>query len=154
MSVLCSYFAFGSQNSVVPDRRVVQSNFYCTTVRPVLEYCAPVSHPALPQYLSEDIERVQKRTLSIIRPKVPYSECLVRFGLTTLQERRVALCDKLFNSNTSCPGHKLSTLLPPNRNFRHKTPQDLRHATPRMCTTRLTWNSFIQARALNNYLSQ
>ena len=94
VSVLWSYFAFGSQNSVVPGRRLVQSNFYCTT-RPILEYWAPVSHHALPQYLSEDIERDQKRTLSIICPKVPYSQCLVRFGLPSLHERRVALCYKL-----------------------------------------------------------
>ena len=26
-------------------------NFYCTVIRPVLEYCAPVFHHALPQYL-------------------------------------------------------------------------------------------------------
>ena len=31
-------------------------NFYCTMIRPVLEYCAPVFHHALPQYLSDDIK--------------------------------------------------------------------------------------------------
>ena len=35
--------------------------FYCTTIRPVLEYCPPVFHHALSLYLSDDIERVQKR---------------------------------------------------------------------------------------------
>ena len=47
-------------------------NFYCTMIRPVLEYCAPVFHHALPQYLSDDIERVQKRALSIICPCVVF----------------------------------------------------------------------------------
>ena len=75
-------------------------NFYCTVIRPVLEYCAPVFHHALPQYLSDDIERVQKRALSIICPYASYSECLVRFDLVTLHARCVALCSKLFESIT------------------------------------------------------
>ena len=43
-------------------------NFYCTTIRPVLEYCAPVFCHALPPYLTEDIERIQKRALSLNSP--------------------------------------------------------------------------------------
>ena len=43
-------------------------NFYCTTIRPVLEYCAPVFRHALPPYLTEDIERIQKRALSLNSP--------------------------------------------------------------------------------------
>ena len=57
--------------------------------RPVLEYCAPVFHHALPQYLSDDIERVQKRALSIICPYASYSECLVRFDLVTFYSKYV-----------------------------------------------------------------
>ena len=30
-------------------------NFYCTAIRSVLEYCAPLFHHALPAYLSEDM---------------------------------------------------------------------------------------------------
>ena len=40
-------------------------NFYCTVIRPVLEYCSPIFHHCLPDYLSE---RVQKKALSIIAP--------------------------------------------------------------------------------------
>ena len=43
-------------------------NFYCTFVRPVLEFYSPIFHHALPEYLISDIERVQKRELSIILP--------------------------------------------------------------------------------------
>ena len=43
-------------------------SFYFTCIRPVLEYCAPVFHHALPAYLSDEPERVQKRALSIISP--------------------------------------------------------------------------------------
>ena len=33
-------------------------NFYCTVVRPVLEYCSLIFHQALPEYLIKEIERV------------------------------------------------------------------------------------------------
>ena len=39
-----------------------------TVKRPVLEYCAVVFHYALPQYLSAEIKRVQKRARSIMNP--------------------------------------------------------------------------------------
>ena len=60
------YFIVLLKRANVPLSDIV--NFYCTVIRPVLEYCAPVFHHALPQYLSDDIERVQKRALSIICP--------------------------------------------------------------------------------------
>ena len=110
--------------------------------RPVLEYCAPVFHHALPQYLSDDIERVQKRALSIICPYASYSECLVRFDLVTLHARRVALCSKLFESITSCPDHKLVPVLPPKREHRHNLRQSRAYAMPRTHTNRFK-NTFI-----------
>ena len=41
-------------------------NFYCTSIRSILEYCSPVFHFALPAYLNDDLERVHRRALSII----------------------------------------------------------------------------------------
>ncbi len=38
---------------------------YCTKIRPLLEYAAPVSG-GLPHYLVNDLERIQKRSLRII----------------------------------------------------------------------------------------
>jgi hypothetical protein len=36
-------------------------NFYCTCIRPTLEYASQVFHHSLPKYLShDDLERVQK----------------------------------------------------------------------------------------------
>ena len=32
------------------------ANFYCTAIRPVLEYCSPVFHHSPPEYLGEDLE--------------------------------------------------------------------------------------------------
>ena len=123
-------------------RTMTGTRSFCTVIRPVLEYCAPVFHHALPQYLSDDIERVQKRALSIICPYASYSECLVRFDLVTLHARRVALCSKLFESITSCPDHKLVPVLPPKREHRHNLRQSRAYAMPRTHTNRFK-NTFI-----------
>ena len=56
-------------------------NFYCACIRQVLEYCCQVYHYGLPCYLSNAIERVQKRVMSIIYPNLSYddSQLLVAF---------------------------------------------------------------------------
>ena len=107
------YFIVLLKRARVPLNDIV--NFYCTTIRPVLEYCAPVFHHALPAYLNEDIERIQKRALSIISPAMSYRECLDSLGLPTLYDRRNGLCRQLFDSITINPGHKLYHLLPPRK---------------------------------------
>ncbi len=46
--------------------------FYVTCVRSLTEYACPAFHNFLPTYLSDDLERLQKRALSIIFPQLPY----------------------------------------------------------------------------------
>lgn len=80
-------------------------NFYCTVVRTVLEYCSPIFHHALPEYLIKNIKRVQKRALSIISPDCSNSLSLSIYDLDTLWSRREEQCFKLFDV---IPGnHKL-----------------------------------------------
>ena len=50
--------------------------------RPVLEYACPVFHNALPQYLSNNLERLEKRALRIIYSDLSYAEALVAAGIT------------------------------------------------------------------------
>ena len=40
--------------------------FYCTCIRPIVEYASSVFHYALPAYLNDELERIQKKALSII----------------------------------------------------------------------------------------
>ena len=107
----------------VPEKEIIQ--FYCTCIRPVLEYAAPVFHHSLSQYLADDLERVQQRSLGIIYKGENYSKCLQYSGIDTLVNRRQMLCLKLFDSITSnSDHHKLYKLLPPKKkqtyNLRHK----------------------------------
>ena len=125
-------------------------NFYCATIRPVLEYCSPVFHHALPQYLSAEIERVQKRALSIMNPSHTYEANLAQFGLVTLHKRRQELCDNQFE-RISTTSHKLSYLLPPNhcpnRHLRKCHEYDL----PQIHTDRFK-HSFIPAMCAKKFL--
>ena len=47
--------------------------FYCIVIRSVLEYCTPIFRHSLPEYLGEDLKRVQKRAMSIIAPYQSYT---------------------------------------------------------------------------------
>ena len=87
--------------------------FYCSVIRSLLEYACQVFHCSLPNYLSDEIEHIQRRALCIIFPNCTYSEGLVRAGLPTLFSRRQSLCQELFHNIVSDSNHKLHQLLPP-----------------------------------------
>lgn len=104
------YFIIQLKRAKVPVAEIIR--FYSTCVRPVLEYSCEVFHFSLPKYLSNAIERVQKRVISIVLPGIPYEEGLTSAGLCSLSERREKACFKLFRKIVSNPEHKLSDLLP------------------------------------------
>ena len=93
-----------------PDNLIL---FYCCIIRSVVEYASPVFHSSLPKYLSDEVERIEKRALKIIFPDCSYSEALKRADLPALYARRVFLSNKLFNSISSSRNQKLSNLLLP-----------------------------------------
>ena len=86
--------------------------FYCSVLGLILEYACQVFHCNLPLYLSEEIERIQRRALRLVLPDGSYSEGLAKAGLTTLYDRRSALCKELFSDIDMQGNHKLSHLLP------------------------------------------
>ena len=65
---------------------------YLSVVRPVLEYACPVWHTNLQQYLSDNIESIQKRALKCIFRGSSYNEILCNVGLQTLKDRRDCIC--------------------------------------------------------------
>ena len=107
--------------------------FYCASIRSVLEYACQAFHSSLPVYLSNQIERVQKRVLRILFPEISYSKALEDAGLT--QE----LCSTLFKQIVLSDGqHKLAGLLPARNdseryNFRNRR----MFSIPRVKTKRL-----------------
>ena len=61
---------------------------HCSIVRSIVEYALPVS-AAIPLYLDELIQSVQRKALKIIFGLVDYTEALVLAGLESLSDRRV-----------------------------------------------------------------
>ena len=70
-------------------------------IRSVLEYCCVVWHHAIPEYLSEEVERVQKRAFRIDHyltvPGMHYADALNNLNCKTLKERREELYLKTLN---------------------------------------------------------
>ena len=81
--------------------------FYRTCIRPVAEYACQAYHNSLPAYLSDDLERIQRRALRIIYPFCSYREALTLSGLTSLKSRRESLTTRLFKEILEDPNHNL-----------------------------------------------
>ena len=115
------------------------------------EYASPVSHYALPAYVNDELERIQKRALSIIMSSdIPYGDALQQIGISTLAHRRRDMCNKIFNSIINNPDHKLYNLLPtPNKNCDHSLRYNREFNIP-LCKTNRLKNSFIMTCANNS----
>ena len=59
----------------------------------------PVYHDGLPEYLSNDLKRIQKRAMHIIYPSLSYHAALLTAELVPLSQRRQQLTDKLFQQS-------------------------------------------------------
>ena len=82
---------------------------YCSIVRSIVEYFLPV-WAALPLYLDELIESVQRKALKIIFGRVDYTEALVWAGLESLCDRRVGACKQFMA--TACQMSPLKNIIP------------------------------------------
>jgi hypothetical protein len=76
-----------------------------------LDYACPVFHYAIPIYLREDLERIQKRALRCIFPGVPYSTALELANIQSIGYHHEALTNKLFQNIKESPDSKLKHLL-------------------------------------------
>ena len=125
-------------------------SFYIACIRSVVEYACEVYHFNLPQYLSDFLERIQKRALSIILPQTKYEEALALLEMETLKSRRSTKCIKLNEDITSNNSHKLACLLPP----KHEISYNLRkRCNPYICKfkTNRAKNNFINASLSHMY---
>ena len=63
------------KRSSIPTDKLVR--VYTTCVRPILDFSCEVWHYSLTQYLSDEIECIQRRALRIIFPDLKYEDALV-----------------------------------------------------------------------------
>ena len=64
--------------------------FYSSCIISVMDYAVPAFHFSLPKYLMQELERIQKRAMSIICPGVSDHEAL--------NFRELAICNSLFHT--------------------------------------------------------
>ena len=86
--------------------------FYVTCIRPVAEYACEVFHDSLPKYLSDDLERLQRRACKIILPEHGYEDSLNVLNIPQLTDRRQNLTTKLFEKIVNDTNDKLHRFLP------------------------------------------
>ena len=114
---------------------------YVSVVRPVLEYACPVWHTNLPQYLSDNIEVIQKRALKCIFPGLGYEEIFRRVNLDTLNVRRDSICQKYLDK-IKVGTYRLNYLLPDKRHIKYNVRQQNVNPLPVTRTNRFR-KSFI-----------
>ena len=101
------------------------------------------------KYLSNEMERLQKRALGIIQPPdLSYAEALVALDITSLYERRKALSNALFDQIVRDQSHKLHDLLPPRNGSTYCTRSQRYFKLP-ICKTNRFKNTFIMANSFN-----
>ena len=80
---------------------------YTSLVRSIVQY-AYVMFSNLPLYLLDAIEKMQKRALQIIFPKLSYNGALTVSDLQSLQNRRIMACKRFITSlKSDKPVYKL-----------------------------------------------
>ena len=122
--------------------------FYTACIRSILKYGCQVFHSSLPDYLSMDLECVQRRALKIIYPEINSKEAIKQAKMTTLKNRREKLSQKLFTSIQENREHKLYHLLPEGNSQTYNLRELRRYKFPIINKNRLK-NSYIF-----NYASQ
>ncbi len=110
----------------------------------MLDYAVPIFPYSLPKYLSQELERVQKRAFAIIYPHLKYEEALNRSGIEHLSTHHQNSCKKLFNTIIKYTNHSLHHLLPPRHNSICDVRSNRSFDAPACKTKRLS-NSFIMA---------
>ena len=141
------YFLRQLKRTKVPTNDLL--SFYTTaSIRPVAEYVCPVFHIALPQYLSDQLERLQNRALRIIsNNELSYRQALEVFSIPTLYARREAIGNSMFQDICNNNNHKLHSLFPPPYSGTLSTWKNCKFQVLRFKTNRLT-DSFIVSHCL------
>ena len=88
---------------------------YVPLIRPLLENGCIVWHFSLPLCLSDRLESIQKRALTIILTHYSYASALQTLNLPSLLLGRESLCSKSFSNLTSLANPRFLPLLPPRR---------------------------------------
>ena len=80
---------------------------YTTMLRPVLDFAAPSYHSLLTAAQTEQIERLQKKSLRVVYgPEISYREAIAIANICTLKERREQLTKRFALATVKNPRYK------------------------------------------------
>ena len=114
---------------------------YCSKVRPIIEYAAPVWHSGITRDQSDALEDIQVRACRIALPGVHYVSAISELDIPTLEQRRQMIC-KSFFLKIQDPKDKLFRILPAKKANRKNTRNGSQYPLPKCRTSRYK-NSFL-----------
>ena len=117
--------------------------FYNSCIRSILTYASPVFFYALPEYLKNELERIQKRALRIICPGHCYNDAMELANIVPISDYILETCKQTFDRIINDSGHRLYSLV------QQRGPSQY-FSVPK-CKTERCMNSFI-IRSSINYL--
>ena len=118
--------------------------FYVACIRSILTYATPVFYYALPIYLQQELECVQKRAISIISSGQDYHEILEAAGIPPIMAYIEDSCSNLFSNIIENDNHRLRELLPGANHPKYNLRRNRRFEIPRWRTNCFK-NTFMMA---------
>ena len=145
-----TYFLVQLKRAHVPPKDLCP--FYTACLRSLINYAAQGFHYSLPEYLHQELERIQERSMRIICPGMQYEQALAIMNLPTVKDHHENMCTATFRNIMNDPQHKLSKLLPPRYVSSHRLRHERTFALP-LCKTNRLKNSFFiaSARIVNSH---
>ena len=110
-------------------------------IRPVCEYAAPAWATSLTQTQKDKLENIQKRAFNIISPGLSYQESLVHLEQSTLEQRRLNICESFFKKIQN-PHDKIHDILPEQRQIKYSFRQTGKFEIAK-CRTKRYKSSFL-----------
>ena len=124
--------------------------FYTSCIRSILTYASPVFFYALPEYLKNELERIQKRALRIICPGHCYNDAMELANIVPISDYILEICKQTFDRIINDSGHRLYSLVQQRGPSQYALRRTKRFSVPK-CKTERCMNSFI-IRSSINYL--
>ena len=123
--------------------------FYTACIRSVLTYAAPVFSYALPKYLKDELVRVEKRSMFITCPGLPYQETFELVNIVPIVDSITGQSSNTFDTITKDPKHRLNNLIPFIGPSRYALRCNRRFIVPKCKTDRFS-NSLIIRSCIDN----
>ena len=115
---------------------------YSALIRSILECCCEVWNHVIPYYLSEELEKVQKRAMRIIFPGHSYDEALQLANCTRLSDRRNKICIKTLQKIVKSGGPLAEHVTESRACAQQHKIRNLNHLSLYKCRTERFKNSF------------